>query len=151
MKKFLNVILLCMVIFTLTGCKNENTSANGSAVDSVSGKKIDLDLSGFSTTMAYSELYNITAAPDEYLGQTIRLKGNFNVYHDEATDKYYYACIIADSAACCSAALEFVPEENLTYPNDFPELESEITVMGTLETYEENGTKYCHLVNAQMS
>lgn len=151
MKKFLSLILLCMVIFTLTGCGNESTTANGSAVDAVSGKKIDLDLSGFSNTMAYSELYNITSTPDEYLGQTIRLKGNFSVYHDEAADKYYYACLITDSAACCSAALEFVPEENMTYPDDFPELESEITVMGTLETYEENGTKYCHLVNAQMS
>ncbi len=150
MKKFLSIILLCMSIVTLAGCGDEGTPADGSAVNSAA-EKIDLDLSGFSTTMAYSELYNITTVPDEYLGQTIKLKGNFSVYTDEATGKNYYACLIADTTACCSAALEFVPEENMTYPEDFPELESEITVMGTLETYEENGTRYCHLVNAQLT
>ena len=32
--------------------------------------------------------------------------------------------------------------------NDYPELNSEITVTGTFETYDENGFKYCRLKDA---
>ena len=35
-----------------------------------------------------------------------------------------------------------------TYPDDYPELNAEITVTGAFEIYEKNGIKYCRLANA---
>lgn len=151
MKKILTVLLICSMLFAVTGCGSDTNTSEASAGNTASAEEtIDIDLSGFSNTMAYSELTNINSIPDDYIGQTIKVKGTFSIYHDEATDKYYYACLVADTSACCSASLEFVPEGDFTYPDDFPELETEITVTGTLETYDENGTKFCHLVNAKM-
>ena len=37
---------------------------------------------------------------------------------------------------------------NTTYPDDYPELNAEITVTGTFEIYEKNGIQYCRLANA---
>ncbi len=152
MKKFLSALLMCSMLFTMAGCGSDTNTSDASEGNTASAEEtIDIDLSAFSNTMAYSELTNINSTPDDYIGQTIKVKGTFSIYHDEATDKYYYACLVADTSACCSASLEFVPEGDFTYPDDFPELNTEITVTGTLETYDENGTKFCHLVNAKMS
>ena len=65
-------------------------------------------------------------------------------------DQIYFACVIADATACCSQGLEFVLAGEHTYPNDYPELGSEITVTGTFELYEEDGYQYCRLVDAEM-
>ena len=64
------------------------------------------------------------------------------------SDQIYFACIIADATACCSQGLEFFLAGEYTYPDDYPELGTEITVSGTFETYDEDGYMYCHLVDA---
>lgn len=50
---------------------------------------------------------------------------------------------VADAAACCSQGVAFIlANEN------YPELETDITVVGTFQTYLEDGAQYCHLVDA---
>ena len=112
---------------------------------------IDVDLTKLSSTMVYSEVYNMMVSPDNYTGKTVKMNGAFAYYEDPETKKQYFACIIADATACCSQGLEFILTGEHTYPNDYPELNSEITVTGTFETYEENGYNYCRLVNAEFS
>ena len=62
--------------------------------------------------------------------------------------KNYYACIIADATACCSQGLEFELSGQHTYPDDYPELGTNITVTGTFQLYQEGGGLYCHLTDA---
>ena len=62
-----------------------------------------------------------------------------------------YACIIADATACCAEGMEFVLEGDYTYPDDYPELGAEITVIGEFQSYEENGMTWYHLVNARLA
>ena len=112
---------------------------------------IDVDLTKLSSTMVYSEVYNMMVSPDNYTGKTVKMNGAFAYYEDPETKAQYFACIIADATACCSQGLEFILTGEHTYPNDYPELNSEITVTGTFETYEENGYNYCRLVNAEFS
>ena len=50
-----------------------------------------------------------------------------------------------------SQGLEFVLAGEHSYPADYPELGTEITVVGTFQTYEENGYMDCHLVNAEIT
>ena len=106
---------------------------------------IDVDLTQLSSTMVYSEVYNMVTVPELYIGKTVRMKGSFAMYHDEVTDAYYFACIIADATACCSQGIEFVLAGEHSYPEDYPELGSEITVVGTFGTYSEGENLYCTL------
>lgn len=109
---------------------------------------IDVDLTKLSSTMVYSEVYNMLYTPDDYIGKTVKMKGAFAYYEDPETKEQYFACIIADAMACCSQGLDFIPTDEYTYPDDYPELNAEITVTGAFEIYEKNGIKYCRLANA---
>lgn len=118
---------------------------------------IDVDLTKLSSTVVYSEVYNMMTAPESYIGKTVKMSGKFSIY--EATDDKgqllpggrYFACVIADATACCSQGLEFVLEGEHEYPEDYPPLGSEITVVGEFNTYLENGYRYCHLTGARMT
>lgn len=110
-----------------------------------------VDLTALSSTMVYAEVYNMLVTPEDYVGRTVKMQGQFAVYEDTENDAVYYACVIADATACCQQGLEFVLSQDLKYPDDYPELGSEIVVTGTFELYEENGYQYCHLVNSEMT
>ena len=45
---------------------------------------------------------------------------------------------------------EFVLAGEHTYPDDYPKEGEEITVTGIFDIYEEDGFKYCQLINASM-
>ena len=109
---------------------------------------IDVDLTVLSSTMVYSEVYNMMVSPESYIGKTVKMEGAFACFLDEAANKYYYACIIQDATACCAQGIEFVPPERYKFPDDFPEGSEEITVTGVFDTYEEGDYKYCTLRKA---
>ena len=107
----------------------------------------DVDLTQLSSTMIYSEVYAMVYEPDQYIGKTVKMKGQF------ATQEYngarLYACIVMDAAACCAQGLEFELSENRSFPDDYPEPGAEITVIGTFDTYREeaeDGNYYIYLV-----
>ena len=118
---------------------------------------VDVDLTVLSSTMVYSEVYNMLYNdPVHYLGKTVKARGGFSIYQLVTDgvlqpDPVAYACIIADATACCAEGMEFVPEGDLTYPEDYPELGAEITVIGEFQSYEENGMTWYHLVNARLA
>lgn len=145
MKKVIALILVCLFSYTLCACERSPRDPVSSTAEGV-----DVDLTALSSTMVYSEVYNMMVDPDKYIGKTVRMRGQFALYEDTESNARYFACIIADATACCSQGLEFVLEGTHTYPQDYPELGSEITVMGEFRTYEENGNLYCHLTGAKM-
>ncbi len=147
MKRIICLLLCLCFVLCLCGCGNkEENVIEGTAKKS--GNAVTVDLSKMSTTMVYSELTNILNAPNDYIGKTIRLKGLFGVSEGEGTN--YYFCLINDATACCQQGLEFVLEGNPAYPEGYPQVNSEITVEGTFNTYKENETQYCHLENAKI-
>ena len=118
---------------------------------------VDVDLTVLSSTMVYSEVYNMLYNdPAHYLGKTVKARGEFSIYQLVTDgvlqpDPVSYACIISDAAACCAEGMEFVLEGDYTYPDDYPELGAEITVIGEFQSYEENGMIWYHLVNASLA
>lgn len=172
MKKLFCVVLIVLMLSSLSACgskKDKGTTDNQTANPSVSQgqpaeKKseaapttsnpaqsadgIDVDLTKLSSTMVYSEVYNMIVSPDNYTGKTLKMNGAFAYYEDPETKKQYFACIIADATACCSQGLEFILTGDHTYPNDCPELGSEIMVTDTFEIYTESGFQYCRLKDA---
>ena len=61
-----------------------------------------------------------------------------------------YACVIADATACCTQGIEFVLRGEHRYPQDYPPLGEEITVIGTFETHESDGIPGVRLAEAEL-
>jgi len=116
----------------------------------VSDKKVEIDLSKLSSSLAYSEVCNILNSPSDYYGKIIKMKSTFSVYTDEKTGKNYFACMFGDATACCQTAIEFVLAGDYEYPKDYPSLGSEITVMGEFQSYSEGENTYYYLINASL-
>ncbi|MBO4547996.1 MAG: hypothetical protein J5758_02155 [Abditibacteriota bacterium] len=108
-------------------------------------KKPDIDMTTVSKTMVYSELIRVLGAPSDYLGKSIRIKGTFGIGYDTDLAGNRYYCTVTDATACCSMGLEFVPDDDLSFPSDFPYVGHTFTVTGVLEQYK-NGYA---LVNAE--
>ena len=179
MKKVICVLCVILTLFALCGCGNDSSSnrtvknntktvsdvLNGSTESSqneaskekedyaadgdVTDLKCDVDLAAMNATMVYAEVSNMMSSPKNYMGKTVKMKGNFSVYETPARD--YYACIIADATACCSQGIEFVLKDGRKYPDEYPAQGSEITVIGEFETYLEDGKMYCQLKDAKLS
>ena len=136
--------------------KEQETPGKSKPSQSYAGK-VDVDLTVLSSTMVYSEVYNMLYYDQEsYYGKTVKANGIFAIYQmvvDGVTQPapVAYACIIADATACCAEGMEFVLEGDYTYPDDYPELGAEITVIGEFQSYEENGMTRYHLVNARLA
>lgn len=111
---------------------------------------VDIDLTTLSSTLVYSEVYNMMTLPEEYIGKTIRMEGMFSYYRDDTTGKDYFACIIQDATACCAQGIEFELEGNHKYPDDYPEEGGYVKVEGVFTTYKEGEYEYCTLKNAHM-
>ena len=137
---------------------NEQQAQEEPEQTQTSADGVDVDLTVLSSTMVYSEVYNMLYFyPEDYYGKTVKMTGQFNVYQwvDEsgvvADMPVAYACIISDATACCAEGMEFVLKDDLAYPDDYPELGTEITVIGEFQSYEENGMTWYHLVNARLA
>ena len=135
----------------------EQETSEESEQPQASSNGVDVDLTVLSSTMVYSEVYNMLYNdPAHYLGKTVKARGTFSIYQLVTDgvlqpDPVAYACIIADAAACCAEGMEFVLKDNLAYPDDYPEPGAEITVIGEFQSYEENGMTRYHLVNARLA
>ena len=112
---------------------------------------VDVDLTVLSSTMVYSEVYDMMYYPENYIGKSVKMKGMYAGYHDESTDKYYHACIIQDATACCAQGIEFEPTDDYIFPDDYPAEGHEVCVTGVFDTYEEGENKYCTLRDARLN
>ncbi|MCR5255506.1 MAG: hypothetical protein K6D96_06195 [Acetatifactor sp.] len=112
---------------------------------------IDVDLTILSSTVVYSEVYNMMVSPSDYIGKTVKMNGMFTMYRDQSSGKCYFACIISDATACCAQGIEFVLTDEYTFPDDYPQEGEDICVIGTFDTYKEGGFTYCTLRDARIA
>ena len=154
MKKILCALLIALTLVPLAACGGENTAQKPAAEGAEGAAAVDVDLTVLSGIMVYSEVNSIISFPDNYIGKTVKMQGQFTIYQatDEngafIPDKRFFACMIADATACCAQGLEFSLAGKPAYPDDYPELGAEITVVGTFEGYDEDGCRYYRLGNA---
>ena len=145
--------LLTVLLLTLCACGGgEQASAPAQETDTETvpasaPAAVDVDLTQLSSTMVYSEVYNIMMAPEDYVGKVIRMNGECVSAYYEPTDATYYSIIIQDATACCAQGIEYVLGDGQAYPEDG----GEATVTGRFESYDENGTTWYHLVDASVT
>ena len=151
MKTLLTALLLAVLLLTLCACGG-GEQASAPAPESGAGTAsapaaVDVDLTQLSSTMVYSEVYNIMMAPEDYVGKIIRMEGQCVSAYYEPTDATYYSIIIQDATACCAQGIEYVLTDGQAYPEDG----GEATVTGRFESYDEDGTTWYHLVDASVN
>ena len=171
MKRLLCLLLAVCMTLSLCACgkgAERDTERGASASEpqpspaiteppQASADGVEVDLTVLSSTMVYSEVYNMLYFyPEDYYGKTVKANGIFAIYQmvvDGVTQPapVAYACIIADATACCAEGMEFVLKDDLAYPDDYQELGAELTVIGEFQSYEENGMTWYHLVNARLA
>ena len=111
---------------------------------------MDIDMTVMSATMVYSEIFNMMLEPESYAGKTIKLDGWFSGYEDPSNGKVYTMCVVPDATACCSEGIEFVLADSgkLSYPEDYPEEEEDITIIGVYDAVGEEEDAYYVLQDA---
>jgi len=75
-------------------------------------------------------LFDILIDPDKYSDKTLKVTGEFNTQIHEGNR--YFSVIKWDATGCCPTGIDFIPPDNMKYPENFPESGSEITVSGQL-------------------
>ncbi len=143
------VLLYAAVVLVIAGCTaGVKITPDPAETDpeppvTAAEQTVDIDLTGMSASMVYSMVYNMMLEPEEFIGQTVRMTGITAVYHGEEKD--YYACIIQDATACCAQGIEFeLPE------GGYPEEGTQVTVIGTFDSYTEGYYVYSVLRNAEV-
>ncbi len=148
------IVVMTASMLCFSACGGEASSAGETEVQKPpsagSEDGVDLDLTRMSSTVVYAEVYNMMTSPEFYVGKRIKMRGVFDVYEDIASDKLYYACVIADATACCAQGIEFNRDGVFSFPEDYPEIGTEITVTGTFEIYQDGESQYCHVTKATM-
>lgn len=115
--------------------------------------EIDIDLTTMSSDMVYASIYQMMTEPSSFEGNVIKMKGNYAANWYEPTNSYIHCVIIQDATACCAQGMEFVwGDGNHKYPDDYPKIDEEITVIGVFETYKDEGDEnlYCHLIKSSL-
>ena len=159
MKKNILRGILCILSVAMLLCAcacagKEAPAAEDSAAETkaeATTAPIDLDLSAMSGTVVYSQILNMMNDPRPFLNKVIKVAGYYTYFEDTTLGNIYHACMIPDATACCSQGLEFVWAGNHTWPADYPAETTDIVVTGRLEMYEENGSSYLHLVDAEVT
>lgn len=135
--------ILVLLVMTLLLCACAKSGEAGLAVD--------LNLTQMSGTMVYAEVYNMLSAPENYVGKTVKVSGQFAIYQaadangHPVPDIYYYVCLIEDGTGCCTQGIEFILKDQ-----NYPEVGSSITVTGEFQTYMEGEQQYGHLMDAAL-
>ena len=106
---------------------------------------VDVDLTVLSSTMVYAEVNNIMTSPKNYVGKTIKMNGLYYASYFDQTDQYYHYVVITDATSCCPQGLEFTWDGNHAYPDDYPEDQANIEVIGVFDSYDELGQTYYYL------
>jgi len=109
----------------------------GSYVDTPDAS-VDIDLTAMSSDMVYATVYQMVLEnPEDYVGKKIKMRGAYTTASSEKTDLTYHYVIISDATQCCSQGIEFVWGDGSHDASEYPELGTEIEVIGVYETYTE--------------
>ena len=142
------VFILCFSSLCLTACSRKDqipsatsqTSQNDTVPlvqEKAPQTKIDYDLSNMNYNMVSAITFEMLVEPEKYVDKSVKISGQF--YSEVYEEKRYYSVIVWDATLCCPAGLDFIPPQGFDFPDDFPELEQNITVTGKMSEDAESG------------
>lgn len=108
---------------------------------------IDIDLSVCNRGMTYAQMIQVCRTPEEYNGKLFRLKGKFNYSQTQELARI----IFSDNTGCCEIAMVFIPAQPLIYPDDYPQLYSDIMITARLAAGQEDPDMPCCFTDAVLT
>ena len=112
----------------------------------VASESVDMNLTVLSRDLVHEVVSEMMLdAPDAFLGKRILIEGIYYSAHDEITDQYCHYLLIDDEDACCGEELELIWSGELAFPDDYPEENSTIEVVGVFSSYERSGYTFYYL------
>ena len=150
MKINLSMLLcICFMLAVTTGCTNNKvpTDEGKSSVSlSENTESIDMDLTVLKSDVAYTVLSDVMQEfPDIFLGKRILISGEFYSTRDEETNQYYHYLLVEDEDACCGEEIEIIWKGEYVYPDDYPEDNETIEIVGIFSSYEKFGYTFYYL------
>lgn len=140
MKKILFVTILTLLI---SSCKKNQVVTQAPVEPTelttpvVVQPKVDYDLTNMNYNMLSAITFEMLVEPEKYTDKTVKISGQF--YTEVENDIRYYSVIIWDATLCCPAGMDFIPPDTMSFPEDFPAEEAQITVTGILRENAEDG------------
>ena len=159
MRKIISLVFtVCLLGTALSGCRAGSSAGTESLpvsstaaettetqsetlLDAIDPDADTIDLTKLSSTMVYSEVFNMMQEPENYEGKTIVMKGTYRTSYSEETEKYYHFVVIEDATACCQQGMEFILNGSASYPADG----TPVIVSGTFKNYEELDNLYYYV------
>ena len=77
MKKLFCLLLAALLLCPLAACGREDTAQKLAAEDAEGTAVVDIDLTALSGIMVYSEVNSMISFPDNYIGKTVKMQGQF--------------------------------------------------------------------------
>jgi hypothetical protein len=109
----------------------------------------EIDLTKMSGPLVYSVVFNMMKDPDKFDGKVIKMGGAFDsVLGTDGIRRY--ACIVKDATACCAQGIEFTTTDDFKYPDDYPEMGDDVTVIGRFDIYYEGDFCFMTLLDARI-
>ena len=110
--------------------------------------KIDYDLTNMNFTMISSFFFQMLIEPQEYENKIFKIKGKFQTSPNEENPDLppYFSVIINDQTMCCQEGIDFVWRGEHNFPEDYPEQDQEITIIGKYIVTETDGFSYNYLL-----
>lgn len=134
------------ILFSGCSCSKNESAKPVQTTAPADGRKIDLDLTQESATMAWTHAYYMDQNPDDYAGLRVRIAGRFGYVKDKTTNENIPACIVTDATACCQMHFEFKQDAS-PYPTEG----TQIILTGDLTSLTRGDTKVCNLENSSFS
>lgn len=103
---------------------------------------IQWDLSRLSATMAYAQLYTMLTEPEQFVGQSVKIRGQYSPTINDSGVTQYHGVVVYDSAACCELGIEFLPTGSQQL---YPAPGSLIEMTGLFDICNDGGQKFCCL------
>jgi hypothetical protein len=142
-KRRIIAVLLCLIMMLLVGCSGEapvNPDVNGNNGDNGNDEeqvKIDIDFTRLSSTMQNAQLQIVLDNMQDYIGQTMKIRGIYDHTFWEVTGKHYHDMVIDCPTGCLKRIELFIGADN-----EFPEVGEAIEAVGVFGFYREDGIDF---------
>lgn len=91
------------------------------------------DLTEMSSTMIFSQVYDLIINPINYEGSTFKIQGEYEFYTIPETTDTVYFIVIMDAAGCCPQGLEVRFPGDVAPPDEFCEVIIEGTSLSEVD------------------
>jgi hypothetical protein len=158
-KKAATALMMLVILVTLPGCGGTNTTADtitgantpsyataaGKNIPSITRKPHAPRTVEVKEKLFLTQMNEILANVEDYLGDTIQLEGMFTVYAAENGTTYY--SVYRNSPGCCGSDGQtgFEVHWKKTQHPAYPKENDWVRAVGVLEDYDEDGSTYLRL------